>query len=486
MGKMTTQKLRNLYTFSLVFLDVLMINIAFTLAYIIRSAIPWPNELVEEAEFTQYWGLMPLLVVCIVATLFFFQQYYIPRAVSRVDQFYAVVAATTLGTMLAVAFAVFIFSNDFDFPRAMVIYAWFLSIVLIMIGRAIHQTLRVWLQSKGWGRDRTLIVGSGEMARAVLQRILWSPQLGYEVVGIVKGDTHYEPLWDVPVLGEADDLPRIIEQHHIDEVIIAMPEKGHRATVRLIALCQSVQVSIKVFPDIFQFVTTQPTIGDLGGLPLLSVRDYAMRGYWLVFKRLMDIVGSMIGLVFLSPVMLLIAIAIKLESPGGVFFVQERMGLDGKPFKILKFRSMRNDAEKHGPGWTVDDDPRQTRLGRFLRKVEIDELPQLLNVLLGEMSLVGPRPEQVHYVQEFRSTIPRYMDRHQAKAGMTGWAQVNGLRGDTSINERTKFDLWYIEHWNLLLDIKILVRTLWQIFNGRGNRRDELAEENTAEPAIGD
>lgn len=482
---MTTQKLRNLYTFSLVFLDALMIGIAFTLAYVVRALIPWPNELIASAEFTRYWGLMPLLTASIITALFFFRQYYIPRAISRVDQFYSVVAATTLGTLLAVALAVFLFSNDFDFPRAMVIYAGLLSIVLIMIGRAIHQSMRMWLQSKGWGRDRALIVGSGEMARAVLQRILWSPQLGYEVVGIVKGDTQFEPLWDVPVLGEADELPQLIEHHKIDEVIIAMPEKGHRATVRLITLCQSVQVSIKVFPDLFQFVATQPTIGDLGGLPLISIRDYAMRGYLLVFKRLMDIVGSSIGLIFLSPLMLLVAVAIKLESPGGVFFVQERMGLDGKPFKILKFRSMRNDAEKYGPGWTIDDDPRQTRLGRFLRKVEIDELPQLLNVLLGEMSLVGPRPEQVHYVQEFRSTIPRYMDRHQAKAGMTGWAQVNGLRGDTSISERTKFDLWYIENWSLLLDTKILVRTLWQIFNGRGNHTIKQ-EENAAEPAIGD
>lgn len=483
---MTTQKLRNLYAFSLVFLDALMVGMAFTLAYILRSTIPWPNELVDGAQFSRYWGLMPLQILTVGTTLFFFRQYYIPRAVSRVDQFYAVSAATTLGTMFSVSLAVFIFSNDFDFPRAMMIYAWLLAIVLIMLGRGLHQSIRMWLQSRGWGRDRALIVGSGEMGRAVLQRILWSPQLGYEVVGVVPGDDNFEPLWDVPVLGQTSELPQLIVQHDIDEVIIAMPDQGHRAAVRIIALCQSEQVSIKVFPDIFQFVTTQPTIGDLGGLPLISVRDYALRGYLLVFKRMMDIVGAGMGLVFLSPLMVLVAIAIKLESPGGVFFIQERMGLDGKPFKIIKFRSMRNDAEKHGPGWTVSDDPRQTRLGRWLRRVEVDELPQLLNVLLGEMSLVGPRPEQVPYVQEFRRTIPRYMDRHHAKAGMTGWAQVNGLRGDTSVTERTKFDLWYIENWSLLLDIKILVRTLWQIFNG-GNKQQELNEnEQAAEIVVGD
>jgi exopolysaccharide biosynthesis polyprenyl glycosylphosphotransferase len=208
------------------------------------------------------------------------------------------------------------------------------------------------------------------------------------------------------------------------------------------------------------------------------VRDFAMRGYLLIFKRLMDIFGALIGLIFLSPLMLLVAIAIKLESPGPAFFIQERMGLDGKPFLMIKFRSMRRDAEKDGPGWTKDNDPRQTRLGSLLRKVEIDELPNLINVLLGEMSLVGPRPEQAHYVEQFRRNVPRYMDRHKEKGGMTGWAQVNGLRGDTSIAERTKYDLWYSEHWSILLDFKIILRTVWQIIE-RNNKPVSLPEAPT-------
>jgi lipopolysaccharide/colanic/teichoic acid biosynthesis glycosyltransferase len=168
--------------------------------------------------------------------------------------------------------------------------------------------------------------------------------------------------------------------------------------------------------------------------------------------------------------MLLAAVAIKLESPGPVFFIQERMGLDGKPFLMVKFRSMRQDAESHGPGWTTEDDPRRTKLGAFLRRIEVDEIPQFVNVLLGEMSLVGPRPEQPYYVNLFRQSVPRYMERHREKAGMTGWAQVNGLRGDTSIVERTKYDLWYTENWSILLDIKIVLRTLWQMF-AVGRRR---------------
>jgi exopolysaccharide biosynthesis polyprenyl glycosylphosphotransferase len=230
--------------------------------------------------------------------------------------------------------------------------------------------------------------------------------------------------------------------------------------VRLISLCYREGVTIKVFPDVFELMAAGVTIDDLGGLPLLTVRDVALRGWRLTFKRAMDLVGGAVGLVLLSPLMMLIAMLIKLESPGPVIFVQERMGLDAQPFPMFKFRSMRSDAEANGPGWTVRGDPRVTRVGRFIRRYSIDEWPNLINVLLGDMSLVGPRPEQPAFVEQFRAMIPRYMERHREKAGITGWAQVNGLRGDTSITERTKYDLWYIENWSLWLDIKIIIRTL--------------------------
>jgi len=199
------------------------------------------------------------------------------------------------------------------------------------------------------------------------------------------------------------------------------------------------------------------------------VRDVALRGWKLTLKRALDLVGSAAGLVLLSPLMLLIAVLIKLESRGPVFFVQERMGLDAKSFPVIKFRSMRQDAEKDGPGWTTEDDPRRTQMGSILRRTNLDELPQLINVLLGEMSLVGPRPERPVWVQQFRQSIPRYMERHREKAGMTGWAQVNGLRGNTSIWERTKYDLWYTENWSLWLDIKILIRTVLQAMSMRSS-----------------
>jgi exopolysaccharide biosynthesis polyprenyl glycosylphosphotransferase len=202
-------------------------------------------------------------------------------------------------------------------------------------------------------------------------------------------------------------------------------------------------------------------------LPLLAVRDVALRGWKLQAKRAVDILGATVGMIVLSPFLLFLSLLIKLDSPGPVFYAQERMGLDAKSFWCLKFRTMCRDAEKDGPGWTTKDDPRCTRFGRVLRRTGLDELPQFINVLIGEMSLVGPRPERPVYVEQFRRSIPRYMDRHREKAGITGWAQVNDLRGDTSIAERTKYDLWYIENWSLLLDIKILLRTILRFGSGR-------------------
>jgi exopolysaccharide biosynthesis polyprenyl glycosylphosphotransferase len=466
---MSTQKLRTFYSISLVLLDGLLVAVAFILAYKLRTVIPWPAELVNEVPISDYYGLMAALIFSILIVLFFYRQYYMPRAVSRVDQFYSVFAGVSIGTMMAVAISVFTFKNsifEVDFPRAMIIYIWVLSIILIMLGRIAHQATRSRLSDRGMGRDRLLIVGTGEVARIILQRIQWSPQLGYDLVGVVNGEADEHEVLGVPVIGEPEDLPELIEEFGVDEVIVAMPEKGHREVMGVISYCERGRVSIKVFPDFFQFIASEADIDDLGGLPLLSIRDYAMRGYQLIFKRIMDLFGAVIGLILLSPFMLLTALAIKLESPGPVFFIQERMGLDGKPFLMIKFRSMRHDAEKDGPGWTTKDDPRRTKLGTLMRKLEMDELPQFINVMLGEMSLIGPRPEQTYYVNLFRENVPGYMERHREKAGMTGWAQVNGLRGDTSILERTKYDIWYTENWSILLDVKILLRTFWQLAAG--------------------
>ena len=245
------------------------------------------------------------------------------------------------------------------------------------------------------------------------------PGLGYQVMGFVDGGG-LENVMGVPVLGRVGDLPSLIDEHSIDEVILALPEGSHEKILTIISLCERGKVNIKVYPDVFQIMASQVTIGDLGGLPLLTVRDIALRGWKLTLKRAVDLIGSAVGLVVLSPLMMLVAALVKLDSRGPAFYTQVRMGLDAKPFWVIKFRSMRADAESEsGPVWATEDDPRRTRLGAFIRRFSIDEWPQFINVFLGEMSLVGPRPERPVFVEQFKRSIPRYMDRHREKAGLT-------------------------------------------------------------------
>jgi len=471
---MRRDKYKAVFAVMLVLSDALATMAAFVLAYYIRREIPWPNPPQNMSPLRSYAGMLAIQTVSILIVFFFSRLYHQRRAVSRVDEFYTICGAVSIGMMMAVAIWALSFKNsilDMDFSRGVIIYAWLLTIALVTAGRMVYHWLQDRARERGWGRDRLLIVGTGDVAQMILQKIQWSPWLAYEVVGIVakNGNGSHPPdqVLGVPVLGLSDDLPRLIDERAINEVIIALPEASHQETLGIIALCDRSNISVKVFPDVFQFIAGQVGIDDLGGLPLLSVRDVALRGWKLSFKRAMDVVGSAMLLVLMSPFLLLVAILVKLDSPGSVFYVQERMGLDARPFPMLKFRSMRQDAEQNGPGWTTPNDPRRTRLGALIRRINIDELPQLINVLVGDMSLVGPRPERPPFVEQFRQSIPRYMDRHREKAGITGWAQVNGLRGDTSIAERTKYDLWYIENWSLLLDFKILIRQVLRIFGDR-------------------
>jgi len=464
---MTDRKARVLFVATLVLTDVVMAAAAFYAAYWLRRWVPIPDPALDLLPPIRYLHLMASHVLAVLLVLSYMRLYHLSRAPSRVDEFYRVIGAGTVGTVFGVALSYLFFKNtplEVDYPRGMAAYAWLLTILLLTIGRLAHGWLRATLQARGWGRSRVLVVGTGEVARMILHKILGNPGMGYQIAGVVAVNGAPERSLPAPILGHAGELADLIREHEVDEVIIALPEATHQEILTLISECERGQATIKVFPDVFQIMAGQVDIGDMGGLPLLTLRDVALRGWRQSVKRTMDIVGAAVGLILFSPLMLLTALLIKLDSPGPVFYVQERMGLDARPFPMLKFRSMRQDAEAEGPGWTRPNDPRVTRLGGILRRLNVDELPQLINVLLGEMSLVGPRPERPYYVAQFRRSIPRYMDRHRAKAGMTGWAQVNGLRGDTSIVERTKYDLWYIENWSLLLDIKIMIRTFFNFF----------------------
>jgi Undecaprenyl-phosphate glucose phosphotransferase len=456
-----------IFVLTMALIDAAMAGLAFLLAYLMRYWIPWPDKAQSMGSFPDYVSIVLTHIVSVLGVFAFSRLYRLARVPSRIDEFYSISAATTVGTLMGVALSSLLFKNsplELDYSRAMIFYGWGLTILFVTTGRVMHAQIRSRLRRQGWGRDRVLIVGTGEIGRMIFQKTQSNPRLGYEAAGFVTTNGRNGIPVGAPVLGQAGDLASIIDEHQIDEVIIALPEATHQEILMLISECERGKVTIRVFPDLFQIMASQVSIDDLGGLPLLTVRDVALRGWKRTAKRLMDIVGAACGLILISPLMMLMAALIKLDSRGPVFYAQERMGLDARPFRILKFRSMRQDAEVHGPGWTVEDDPRVTRLGRIIRRINVDEFPQLINVLVGEMSLVGPRPERPVYVNQFRRSIPRYMDRHWEKAGMTGWAQVNGLRGDTSIVERTKYDLWYIENWSLLLDIKILLRTIFNPF----------------------
>jgi exopolysaccharide biosynthesis polyprenyl glycosylphosphotransferase len=459
------QRARWLFMASLVAMDGLMAGLAFALAYFLRLQ----SEYMDIAPFSDYGGMLISHALMIIVVFFFYRLYHRQRATSHIDEFYVIFGAASVGTVMSIAFISLAFKNEVDYPRLMMVYTWFLTIMLVWVGRIIHSRLQWTLQSKGYNEARVLIVGTGEVGRIILQKIRQSAGLGYNVIGFVEDHEPPANVMGVAVLGQTVDLPRLIEAHGIQEVIIAMPDASHKDLLAIIARCEREQVVIRVFPDVFQIMASEVTIGDLGGLPLLTLRDTALRGWRLALKRTTDIIGSAIALVLLSPIMMLVAVIIKLDSSGPVFYAQERMGLDANPFEMLKFRSMRADAETEtGPVWATPDDPRRTRFGAFLRRFSIDELPQFINVLIGDMSLVGPRPERPMFVDHFKKSIPRYMDRHKEKAGITGWAQVNGLRGDTSIIERTKYDLWYCENWSLLLDFKILLRTALKVFSDRG------------------
>ncbi|MBN8617928.1 MAG: undecaprenyl-phosphate glucose phosphotransferase [Anaerolineae bacterium] len=462
-----SNRIRRLLSIAQPLVDAFMLAVAFALAYVARATIPFviyrPDT---QPEFIRYVPTTILQIGVVITILYFSRLYHLPRAISRIDHARKVIGVVTVGSLMVYGLHPILFTNsifEVEYPRALLFYVWIFSIVLTVTGREIQQNLRYWLRRRGLGRDNLLIVGNGKVARDVARKITSNAALGYNPVGVVvNGKTRTRGnVFGIPVIGVYQDLPTLIDTCSVDQVVIALPDAQRAEMVELISLCQRGRVDIKIYPDLFAYMAGDLSVDDLSGTPLLTVRDIAMRGWRLSLKRGMDLIFSACGLVLLSPFMLLTALMIRSESKGPIFYTQERMGLDGKPFHMVKFRTMRADAEVNGPGWTVKDDPRVTRLGSWMRKTNWDEIPQLINVLVGEMSLVGPRPERPVYVLQFRERIPRYMERHREKAGMTGWAQVNGLRGDTSIAERTEYDLWYVENWSLWLDLKIIIRTVW-------------------------
>ena len=378
-----------LFLFILVAIDIASVWLAFWTAHWVLQR----NFEFVIGPFAEFWQLPAVYTAVLVIIYFSQHMYQRRRPVTHLDEFFRIVTYNLFTTLFAVALLTLAL-REFQYHRAFLLLGAGLTILFDTVGRTIHAQLQWQAQARGIGDDRVLLIGAGEIGRMLLQKMRVQPRLGYQVVGVVdagKNDRGFLA-GDVPVLGSLADVPWLIDRYGVDEVFIGLPENSHQDLVSIISLCEREKVGIRVFPDVFQIMASEITIGDLGGLPLLTVRDVALQGWRLAVKRGMDMIFAAVGLVLMSPFLLLTTLLIKLDSPGPVFYSQERMGLDARPFKIIKFRSMRADAEVGGPGWTHSDDPRKTKLGAFMRRFNIDELPQLINVLVGDMSLVGPGP----------------------------------------------------------------------------------------------
>lgn len=397
--------------------------------------------------------------------------YTLPRGVSRIDESFKMLSATSIAVF--VAYVTNLLAPQFGLPdvvidTSLLIGGWVMVLFWSILFRVVYRSLLSQLRRRGVDTRRVLIVGALEPGQLVYRSITRDDSLGYRVVGFASDIVPESGISSVPILGNFDDIGDIIKAQQVDLVIVALSGRASHELFDIIMRAEDAHVEVKLYPDAFTLITNNVVSeNEVAGLPLLNVRNGALANPLnQALKRLFDVAFASLVLLVAAPLMMLIAVLIKLESTGPAFFVQPRVGIDGIPFPTIKFRTMRVDAPDLA-SWTTKDDPRKTRTGTFLRRTSLDELPNFINVIRGEMSVVGPRPEQVLWVERFSQEIPYYMRRHQQKAGITGWAQANGLRGDTSIEDRTRYDLYYVENWSLLFDIKICIKTFVDIVTGR-------------------
>lgn len=379
----------------------------------------------------------------------------------RLDKEAARLLTGTLLVTLILITALFVFRIT-EMSRWLLVFFSMWAYGLLLLKRLVLRKALHYYRRLGFNQKHVLLVGDGAMAKKYVDTVRQDRNLGFSVVGYVADGKGWR---DVKWLGDYDQLEEILEREAPDEVVVAMAAQDYRRTGRVITLCEKTGTKLSLIPDYAPYMPSNPQVDNINGLPLINLRRIPLDNVGNAFlKRAMDIVGSLILILLSSPLMLFAAVGVKLSSPGPILFKQERVGLNKKNFYMYKFRSMRVNA-KETTGWSTNEDPRKTPFGSLLRKFSIDELPQFFNVLKGDMSLVGPRPEIPYYVEQFKEDIPRYMVKHQVRPGITGWAQVNGLRGDTSIQKRIEYDLYYIENWNLFFDLKILLMTLTRFAN---------------------
>lgn len=464
-----------------VLVDVLATVLAWLAAFFLRFDFEPLHVILPvtkgRPDLERYLVLLPLIAILWPVVLYFHGLYRLRRSRSRIDESFAIFVSVLVSTALLIAATLYVrvyyryqpeVAPSWEFSQLVFAFFVVLDTAALLLGRA---ALRRYLQrrwSSGQNAERVLIAGAGPLGRAVAETILAHGDLGYTIVGFLD-DHEAGPVLGRPVLGPLARARELAGDCAIDEIFVALPVEEHAAMLGLIRTVRNECVDVRVVPDLLQYTTLQATLEDLDGLPIITLNSVPLRGFSSLTKRLVDVVFGAGLLLCLMPFLLVIAALIKLKGGRGpVLYRQERMSLDGRTFQMFKFRSMREDAEREtGPVFATETDPRRTRIGIWLRKRNLDELPQLINVVLGDMSLVGPRPERPPFVQRFRETIPQYMLRHRVKSGITGWAQVNGWRGNSSIEKRIEYDLYYIENWSLFLDLKILILTLFRGFGQR-------------------
>lgn len=437
--------------------DGLILFVALPLAFWIRFYV-LPNG-IATVPLERYIALDALLAL---AHLAFYAMFGLYSSFRRTPLRVELPRLWLAGGIVMAAFLSLLFlGRGMHYSRLTIAIYFVLGTLGVTAKRVALRLLLRHFRSLGYNQKHVVLVGSGSMARRYLDTVNSHRRLGYQVTGYV-ADAIMDGDGLPPRLAGFDGLEAVLERRKPDEVVSAIETDDYHRTPQIIAACEKTGTKLSIIPFYAEYMPSNPQFDDLGGIPLLNIRRIPLDNWANAFcKRLMDVAGSALLLLVLSPVMLACAVGVKLSSPGPVFFKQERVGRNKKPFYMYKFRSMRvNDSSS--TAWSTDRDDRKTKFGAFLRKCSLDELPQFFNVLKGDMSLVGPRPEIPHFVDQFKEEVPLYMVKHQVRPGITGWAQVHDLRGDTSIKARIEHDVYYIEHWNLVLDIQILFMTLFK------------------------
>ncbi|MCD8242063.1 MAG: undecaprenyl-phosphate glucose phosphotransferase, partial [Lachnospiraceae bacterium] len=421
-------------------------------------------------NFRQYMltliGIVPLYLVLYLA----FNLYTPKRVQGRRLESGNIAKANTVGLLLIMG--VFFLLRDYndyaiEYSRSMLFYFYVINIVLEAFVRNLIRLVLRRIRRSGFNLRHIIFVGYSSAAEEFIDRIFANPQWGYRIYGILDDNREIGYTYKgVQVIGTTEELGEILENNRLDEIAITMALREYYKLKRIVATCEKSGVHTKFVPDYNEIIPTRPYTEDLQGLPVINIRHVPLTNTFnMVCKRCMDVVGAIVAIIIFSPIMLVTAILVKSTSSGPLIYRQERVGIHNQTFQMYKFRSMEvQSVSSEKRAWTVRDDPRVTKVGRVIRRTSIDELPQLFNVLKGDMSLVGPRPERPLFVEKFREEIPRYMIKHQVRPGMTGWAQVNGYRGDTSIKKRIEYDLYYIENWTIGLDIRILIQTFFKGF----------------------